>query len=394
MKTWKGIAIAALALLWLDCTPRLQSLRISPEELAKAGPNPVCNDYASYIPDTLRLEYTPMKYIRVNVHFMNSSDSTRNFNYPEGIKKAHDLINAANHDIKNNKKMWLPLGNDTPALPPQYRMKITPRPGSPGDEGVYFHYDDDLYYYVMKGRNDNRGKRKVIDAYGVALDTVLNIFILPHHPDSVASETYKPHFGGVALRNGVKLTGWYENGVSEWSVRYVLNHEVGHILGLMHTWSGNDGCDDTPNHPKCWNFTEEPPCDSLVSNNVMDYNANQNAWSPCQIGKIHQAFSNEKHNCRRFLEPNWRELHEDRHIFIADSVYWSGAKDLEGHLTIRPGGVLRVGCRVSLPKDGRVTVERGGSLILDGGWFHNACDDPWQGIEVRRGGHFQNLFPD
>ncbi|MDV7393738.1 M43 family zinc metalloprotease, partial [Arthrospira platensis SPKY1] len=128
---------------------------------------------------------------------------------------------------------------------------------------------------------------------------MLNIFLMPHHPDSVASPTYKPHFGGIALRNAVKVTGWYENGVSEWSVRYVLNHEIGHILSLMHTWAYNDGCDDTPHHPKCWNFTDEPPCDSLVSNNVMDYNAYQSAWSPCQIGKIHYTLSQETKNCRR-----------------------------------------------------------------------------------------------
>jgi hypothetical protein len=389
------LAISILIALGLGaCTPQLSSrfaeekdvLQLEPPPLSrsagKAAPDP-CADYLSYAPDTLHLDHTPMKYIRVNVHFMNASDSTRNFNFPEGIQKAHDLINAANHDIETNDKLFLPPGNDIPALPPQYRLKITPRSDDPEDPGVYFHYDDELYYYVMKGRHDNRGKRKVIDRYGVQLDTVLNIFLMPHHPDSVASPTYKPHFGGIAMRNAVKVTGWYENGVSEWSVRYVLNHEIGHILSLMHTWAYNDGCDDTPHHPKCWNFTDEPPCDSLVSNNVMDYNAYQSAWSPCQIGKIHYTLSQETKNCRRFLEPNWCELHPDRHIVIRDSIHWKGAKDLEGHLTIRPGGVLRISCRVSLPRDAKITVEPGGTLILDNCRLHNACGDTWQGIVIQ-----------
>jgi hypothetical protein len=401
----KGGILLALIPFALGCSQRVVSYWAEAEDFqaveagpaAKAAGKSVCDDYLSYVPDTLHLDHTPMKYIRVNVHFMNASDSTRNFNYPEGVKKAHALVNSANYDIATNDKLFLPLSNDIPALPPQYRLKITPRPGVPGDEGVYFHYDDDLYYYVMRGRHDNRSKRKVIDTYGVGLDTILNIFIMPHHPDSAASPTYNTYFGGIALRNGVKVTGWFENGVNEWSVRAVLNHEIGHILTLMHTWAYNDGCDDTPHHPKCWNYTEEPPCDSLVSNNVMDYNAWQCAWSPCQIGRIQWALSQEKQNCRRFLEPNWCELHEDRHIFISDSIHWKGAKDLEGHLTIRPGGVLRISCRVSLPAGARITVEPGGTLILDGCRLHNACGDIWEGIQIqekgRRKGTIKILAP-
>ncbi|MBK8489398.1 MAG: hypothetical protein IPL49_00490 [Saprospirales bacterium] len=374
----------------LSCTPKIQSHFAGAEDLERlsepaqarsAGFTP-CNDYLAYAPDTLHPDHLPMKYIRVNVHFMNSSDSSRNFNFPEGIEKANALINAANRDLEYNKKLFLPLGNDIPVLPTQYRLKITPRPGDPTDVGVYFHYDDDLYYYVMKGKNDNRSKRQVIDQYGLQLDTVLNIFLMPHHPDSVASPTYKPHRGGIALNNGIKVTGWYETNGSEWDVQYVLNHEIGHILTLMHTWAYNDGCDDTPYNPKCWNFSDTPPCDSLVSNNVMDYNAYQNAWSPCQIGKIHYALSRDDLRCRRFLEPNWCELHEERHIFIRDSIHWKSAKDLEGHLTIQTGGVLQISCRVSLPRNAVITVEPGGLLILDQCRLYNACGDNWQGIKI------------
>lgn len=383
-----GIFLLALT---IACSPRTASHfataadleRLpSPAQARSAGFTP-CNDYLSYAPDTLHLDHSPMKYLRVNVHFMNSSDSTRNFNYPEGLQKAHDLINAANHDIETNDKLYLPPGNDIPALPPQYRLKITPRPGDPEDTGVYFHYDDELYYYVIKGKHDNRTKRKVIDTYGVQLDTVLNIFIMPHHPDSMASPTYPPSWAGIALGNGVKLTGWYENKVTEWSLRFVLNHEIGHILSLVHTWAYNDGCDDTPHHPKCWNFSDTPPCDSMVSNNVMDYNAYQSAWSPCQIGRIQYMLSREDQKCRRFLEPNWCELHTDRNIEIRDSIHWKGAKDLEGNLRILPGGVLQISCRVSLPRNARIVVEPGGTLILDQCRLHNACGDTWQGILIR-----------
>ena len=351
-----GLFFLALA---TACSPRIQSHFAGPGDLERAPEAPQaramglspCGDYRGYIPDTLHPDHLPLKYLRVNVHFMNSSDSSHNFNYPEGVQKAEALLHAANHDIETNDKLYLPLGNDLPALPPQYRLKLTPRPGDPDDTGVYFHYDDELYYYVIKGKNDNRSKRKVIDTYGVQLDTVLNIFVMPHHPDSMASSTYRPSWAGIALGNGVKITGWFENKVTEWDLRYVLNHEIGHIFGLVHTWAYNDGCDDTPYHPKCWNFSDTPPCDSLVSNNVMDYNAYQSAWSPCQIGKIQYIMSREDQKSRRFLEPNWCEIHADRNIAVADSVHWQGARDLEGNLRILPGGYLKVSCRVSLPRN-------------------------------------------
>ena len=378
----------------LTCSPRVQSrfaetgdLELLPEQpqARGAGFEP-CSNYESYIPDTLHLDHTPVKYVRVNVHFMNSSDSSRNFNYPEGIQKAEALLHAANHDIETNDKLYLPLGNDIPVLPPQYRLKLTPRPGHPDDTGVYFHYDDELYYYVMKGKHDNRSRKQVIDRYGVQLDTVLNIFLLPHHPDSVASRTYRPAYGGIALGNAVKATGWFENKVTEWDLRYVLNHEIGHVFGLSHTWSFNDGCDDTPYHPKCWNFSDTPPCDSLVSNNVMDYNAYQSAWSPCQIGKIQYVLSREDHKCRRFLEPRWCEIQPQSEIIIRDSVHWQGARDLEGNLTIRAGGVLRISCRVSMPRNAKITIEPGGLLLLDNCRIHNACGDTWQGIKIEQDG--------
>ena len=56
-------------------------------------------------------------------------------------------------------------------------------------------------------------------------------------------------------------------------------HELGHSLGLLHTWNQDDGCDDTPRNAGCWGDT--------CSNNMMDYNASQSALTACQLGIIH-----------------------------------------------------------------------------------------------------------
>ncbi|MBK7869668.1 MAG: hypothetical protein IPJ74_02790 [Saprospiraceae bacterium] len=168
----------------------------------------------------------------------------------------------------------------------------------------------------------------------------------------------------------------------------MFNHEIGHIFGLAHTWAYNDGCDDTPQHPQnCWVQTSEPPCDTAASNNLMDYNAYQNAWTPCQIGKIQYRMAQEHSPQRNFLQPNWCTLHDEAHIFIRDTVEWRGAKDLEGHLTIESGGSLKINCRVSLPAYAKITVKPGGTLILDeNARLHNACGDRWEGIEIQEQG--------
>lgn len=345
-----------------------------------------CNDFLAYAPDTAHLDHTPMKYVRVNFHWMNMSDSLHNFNGQEAIDFTHQLLEAINKDLETNHKMFLPHNNNTPVLPTQYRFVLAPRANDPKDNGIYFHYDDKLAPYVHKGRNANLMDRNPIKKYSIQPDSVLNIFIMPHHPDSLKSATYGAFGVGVSLGDAIKAAGMFENKdrTKPEDYRGLFNHEIGHIFGLSHTWAYNDGCDDTPQHPnKCWAWTPEPPCDTMAHNNVMDYNAYENAWTPCQIGKIHYAMAQEGNIARRFLQPNWCELHENQHIIIRDTIQWLGAKDLEGNLTIANGGVLTISCRVSMPNNSVIVVQPGGTLVLDNCRLHNACGDRWQGIEIQ-----------
>lgn len=368
-------------------TDEVQFVPATYEGTQRGNRNP-CFQPINYAPDTSVLEHFPMKYVKVNFHFMNSKAGIHNYQGKEAIQFAKGLLNTANKDLATNYKMFLPEGNDTPVLPTQYRYKLVNKPDKPEEKAIYFHYDDEHCFYIHKGKNRNLMDRSVLNKYGVQKDTVLNIFVLPHHPDSVKSKTYNTAGVGVALGTYFKLAGPFETKKPYWEFKGLLNHEVGHIFTLAHTWRTNDGCDDTPKNPNCFNRNAGKHCDeSTTSNNMMDYNAWQHAITPCQIGKMQLSMLKEKSRQRKMLEPTWCKLHEDRHIYIREVMDWNCMKDLEGHLTIEKGASLTMRCRVSLPKNAKITVKAGGKLILDNCRLHNSCGDQWEGIQVETVGN-------
>jgi len=413
MKKVFFFSILSSTILFFACQPKLETRFYNPQEAVNEDletpesysketgkiytanaknnkENLCCKKSENYIPDTNYLEFMPERHLRVNFHFMNSSDSSQNHQGKKAVRYVKDILKHAEKYYRNNKRMLLhPYGKETSVLPTLYHFVLTSNSEVPNDDGIYFHYDDELFFYVNKGKNRNNYNKAVIQKYGIGLDSVMNIFLMPPPPDSVVSKTYSAYTAGIALRNAIKITSTFVQGSNAINVSKTLNHEAGHNFGLSHAWTRNDGCNDTPQHPNCWSrhsTRKGVDCDTIMSNNIMDYNATQCAWTPCQIGRIHSHFARKKGRNRKFAVPLWCEFNESRSITIQDSIVWKGEMDVNGNLTIKSGASLEAMCRVSIAKKAKIIIEPGGILILNKATLHNDCDEKWEGIEIQKKG--------
>jgi hypothetical protein len=236
---------------------------------------------------------------------------TGNYN---GYKRAEDLINQANWEFENNFTHWRkandpnvqnpPLNVTYPATPPQIPVRLLLA-------GVYFYSDNDAY-------NDLKGFATLQNEYGVDVDNVINIYDVPGYFTTGAVSEISAASKCMVVNTYSK---YISPACSAWSLILggtIICHEMGHLLGLNHTWDQNDDCDDTPlgfifdkwvipkNAPpfcvlnqraNCWaydtlrptcpNSTGGKPCDEWrkVSNNLMDYNQYApHAVTVCQVG--------------------------------------------------------------------------------------------------------------
>lgn len=341
-----------------------------------------CNGSENYIPWNGSSNESPFRTIRLNFHFMDDENHSQNLIGEEAKDFVEDLVEQANKELASNQKMRLPPGNLTEVLDPLIGYKVVK--DNQGNSSIFFHSDNELYFLVNKGKDQNNYRRTVIQKYGVGLDSVVNVFVMPPHPDSMISETYGAPVTGIALRNAIKISGDFKNDREAWRYSGTFNHEVGHLLGLRHAW-GNDGCDDTPRHSNCWNFTNNgSECDSLVSNNIMDSNADQDAFTPCQIGVMQRKLIRSNSEMRNYTMRDFCFPNGSEDLVIKDSVYWCIEKDLVAGIRIASGGVLFIDNRLSIPQDRGITMEKGSKLILGSqARLHNACGLKWEGIMSR-----------
>lgn len=244
-------------------------------------------------------------YMRVNLHFFTNDNCEGNIQQTTKTQEdiyltADDFIKEANNALENNQRQWT-VETTIPCNPLRYVLA-----------GVYIH---------CKSNADGEKFETLHQVYGVNKDTEINYYIA-NYPGSVSGEASYT-FGNI---EGLSVG--------------LLNHELGHSFSLDHSWYNESGITDTPNltyewdvncdgdtndsidkkNAQCYNLiddgetdsnnnkkydcaevfpcTPHPCCSwSNINNNVMAYNAYQNAYTPQQINKLLNHIANNSTKC-------------------------------------------------------------------------------------------------
>ncbi|MEZ4906533.1 MAG: hypothetical protein R2771_02565 [Saprospiraceae bacterium] len=262
-----------------------------------------------------------MKYVIVNIHFIQKSDGTGNFTEDDdgfgnpytGYNVAFDVLDWMN--LRSNEHLNIPPNNQLETLPYNVKFII---------DAIYFHQSDTYYPNSYSSSCDNQfqiNPDNILQIYyrgngsaGDYANTVSTTNLDRYTCISTLETRYATYIYNIT-HNIYDEFGWFMHPAAQTTM-----HELYHLLALSHTVRqpggiccsaypsssscGNDYCSDTPSYYEMINNygynptgNGEPCCgwtncsDIWCSNNLMDY-CGAGALSPCQLERVHTALDN------------------------------------------------------------------------------------------------------
>jgi hypothetical protein len=354
-----------------------------------------------YIPEPT----DPIKTIKVNFNIFQDDAGGCNFqNIPGDMTRLNTIIWYINNNFFTNLGAYIYLNNSTSVTLPNVS---TPPPTFTDSRiriqaNVYFYQDD-----VLNLGNDNHIDALFAHVVGVdpARADQLNIMFTNGSCCGGAGGFASTAFHAIYGYNPIIVTfkAYSSNGPNyctpsvigqgggDWWRAGHLAHEIGHTLGLSHTYiagfgGGNADCNNSgPDY--LWDvFGFDGPggpdlCPFQINetSNIMGGTAGENIHiSPLQLGFMHRLLSLGSVQRKWVICEDFTGHHD---IIVDEPEVWDFDMKWYGNIIIEAGGEVEHTCKLQMPMHSKIIVQREGKLKVNGGLINGECD-LWKGIEV------------
>ena len=172
-----------------------------------------------------------------------------------------------------------------------------------------------------------------------------------------------------------------------WADVSLLAHELGHCFGLYHTNENHlsECLDDYKIETSEWNLSAFcSSSDALHSNNILAYNYGcRHYLSPRQLGLLHKTLKVNFQD-RVIITPtnHFIDVNPDLNYTLSANEIWTTPRYMKGDVIIPANIKLTIQCKVDMARRGRIIVEKGGQLVIDGGHVTNSFGKLWGGVHV------------
>ncbi|MCF8410267.1 MAG: hypothetical protein K9G31_03145, partial [Crocinitomicaceae bacterium] len=175
----------------------------------------------------------------------------------------------------------------------------------------------------------------------------------------------------------------------DWAFAGHLCHELGHNLGLDHTYNGANCNQSDPDYlsdihnygpcPHAGGWSCDPYSNSnTCTNNMMGGTNGGFYFSPMQIQRMHRSLALS--SIRKYVK--CENFPTENYVEISSNQTWDFNIKFYNSIRVKAGNTLTIMCKVVMSPGLNIIVEPGAKLILDGGVISTECNEYWGGIQV------------
>lgn len=194
----------------------------------------------------------------------------------------------------------------------------------------------------------------------------------------------------------------YNNGdpAGDYAAATNIAHELGHVLDLLHTYSGASETNNPKNNDYMWDLFGaqfsgyntidwgKDPCIysyDNVSNNLMGGNQTSQYTSPMQIGKMHRAL--HIYNVKKYADCS---CDAKKPWIISKNEIWDFNIKFYTPIVVKANATLTISCKLEMPDGCDIIVESGAQLIIEQtGTITGGCNKAWNGkLTIKKGADF------